>query len=442
MPLPPWTIEMIRRGISDVARKASEPDTLEKLKTQATEILQDLPDTAARGLDAVMRKAEVGKERVQRWTRRQSATAIPMINASGVLMHVEGTGVALSQAAIEAGVDLLRGDCIQGDQQHGRITRKLERLLPAGGDYGIAVANSFPAAMTAFSQLVQDRPLVIHRSHAVRLPGGLPLPDAFGTLLPIIQEVGSVGDVTVGDYDSFESFCDIVADVGTAPLEWLDFGDRDAMQAVVLPVATLSQTDWHSIPSAAACLNQGADFVLMPGDGVCGGPSCGLLIGRREPLQTITGSPAWPALAASESIEVMLLVALEAAAATAGAIPVHALLDTGIENVASRASRMSTRLAACDQVADCQVTCDQARITADGRWRIESRQLRLRPRDGNAQAWAEKLANDVPAVIVAVDENQIVVDLRWVDSANDNLLAKSLGGSEDNSSTCQSSSDS
>ena len=67
MALPPWTIELLRRGLSDVARRASEPETLEKLKTQATEILQDLPQTAARGIDAVMRSAEAGKKTVQRW---------------------------------------------------------------------------------------------------------------------------------------------------------------------------------------------------------------------------------------------------------------------------------------------------------------------------------------------------------------------------------------
>lgn len=432
MPLPPWTIELIRRGITDVARKASEPETLEKLKTQATEILQDLPETAARGLNAVMRKAESGKESVQRWTRKQTAIAIPMINASGLLMHVEGTGVPLSQTAIDAGYDLLRGDCVQGDQQHTKLARKLERLLPAGGDFSIAIANSFPAALTAFSQLVQDRPLVIHRSHAVRLPsgpsGGLPLPDAFGTLLPVIQEVGSIGDVSASDYDSFESFCDIVADVGKDEVKLLDFGNRSAMQAVVLPVATLAQTDRYSVPSAEAFLTQGVDFVLMPGDGVCGGPSCGLLIGRRKALETITSSPAWPALTASESVQAMMIVALETAAANADLIPVHALLDTSVENLSGRAARMATRMAGSDDVADCQVTTDDAKLTAGGRWSVPSRQLRLRHRNLAPQAWAEKLANDVPAVIVTVDGDQVVVDLRWIDSANDNQLAKTLGG--------------
>ena len=54
MALPPWTVELLRRGITDVARKASEPQTLAKIKSQATEILQELPESAARGIDAMM----------------------------------------------------------------------------------------------------------------------------------------------------------------------------------------------------------------------------------------------------------------------------------------------------------------------------------------------------------------------------------------------------
>ena len=80
MALPPWTIEVLRRGLTDVARKASEPQTLEKIRSQATEMLQELPQTAARGIDAVLRTAEAGKRSVEQWSRKHTALAIPMLN--------------------------------------------------------------------------------------------------------------------------------------------------------------------------------------------------------------------------------------------------------------------------------------------------------------------------------------------------------------------------
>ena len=420
MPLPPWTIELIRRGISDVARKASEPETLEKLKKQATEILQDLPETAARGVDAVMRTAEAGKQSVEKWSRKQTAIAVPMLNASGVLLHPLGTGVPLSDATLQAGFELMKGDCMASDPDDSRLHRKLERLLP-DGDFDIAIASSFPAALTAFSQLVQSRPLVIHRSHAVRLPNGKPLPEAFGTLLPVIQEVGSVGSVSVSDYDGLDSFCSIVADVGSEPAMIQDFGSRDAWQAVVLPVATVSTSVHEMIPSAESLLSQGADFVLMPGDGICGGPACGLLIGRREPLSVITQAPAWSSLAASDALQAMMLAALDGDAS-----PIHLLLDTNEENLHSRATRMSTRLSASDNVEQCDVTEASANITDGGRWKIPSRQLRLRHASQDAESWAANLREDLPAIIVGVEGKEIVVDLRWIDAAQDNSLATAI----------------
>ena len=428
MPLPPWTVELIRRGISDVARKASDPDTLEKLKTQATEILQDLPETAARSIDAVMRTAEAGKESVERWSRKHTALAIPMINASGILFHPAGTGVPLSEIAMQAGFQLLKGDCIAGDAAQDRLQRKLEKLLPAGGNYGIAVASNFHAALTAFSQLVQERTLVIHRSHAVRLPDGTPLPDAFGTLLPVIQEVGSVGDVSADDFASLDAFCAIMADVGDQPIELQEFAGRDALQAVVMPIGTLATTQHESIPSAEALLTQGADFVLMPGDGLCGGPACGLLIGRRESLKTITDSPAWPSLEASDSVQAMMAVALETAAADPDLIPVLALMDTSIDNLQGRTSRMSTRLSASESIKSVRVTEEDATLMDGKRWSIASRQLRLVHATSNAQQWSEQLREDSPAVIARVDGEELVIDLRWVDAASDNTIAGMIDG--------------
>ncbi len=428
MAIPPWTIELLRRGLSDVARKASEPKTLEKIKTQATEILHDLPETAARGIDAVMRQAEAGKKSVQRWSRKHTALAIPVLNASGVLMIDEGTGVPLAEQALEVGRELMVGDTVRGPAMEERLSKRLQRLLPVGGDYAIAITSSFPSALTALSLLVQQRQLVVHRSHAVRLPDGLPLPDAFGMLVPVIQEVGSVGGIKASDFDGLESFCVIMADGGERDVELLDFAGRDAMQAVVLPVATLAASSHEQIPSAEALLTAGADFVIMPGDGVCGGPACGILIGRAAEIRRIKESSAWPGLAASDAIQAMIAVTLEITASRSDQIPVRALLSTSEDNIRGRSERLATRLSGSESIASCQVTADDARLTTDGRWRFPSRQVRLRHKTMSAEDWATDLHEELPAVFATVDGDDLRVDLRWIAAADDGKLAETLGG--------------
>jgi L-seryl-tRNA(Ser) seleniumtransferase len=427
MALTPWTIELLRRGIGEVARKASDPETLEKLKTQATEILQDLPETAARGITAVMRSAEAGKRSVVRWSAKQTALSIPLLNATGVLLHEFGTGVPASPSVIDAGYEMLRGDCVQNEEAREHLIHRIEKRLPGDGGFSIAIANSFPAALTAFSQLVQERPLVIHRNHAVRLPGGVPLPEAFGTLLPVIQEVGSVGVVSVDDFNGLDSFCSIVADDGQHSVELIDFADRDAMQAVVLPVGSLGQFD-GSLPSAEQMIAAGADCVLLPGNGLCGGPDCGLIIGRRDSVNLITSSPAWPALRAGFGIESMMAQAVEIASTNPEELPIRALLSTAEENLRARAERMAVRLTGSDDISSCQITSDGAKLTEGGRWSFPSRQLRLKHATLSAEQWASDLREEFPAVIARVDGEALVIDLRWIAAADDNKLAGLVGG--------------
>jgi L-seryl-tRNA(Ser) seleniumtransferase len=432
MALPPWTIEVLRRGLTDVARKASAPDTLEKIKSQASEILQDLPQTAARGIDAVLRSAEAGKRSVERWTRKHTALAVPMLNASGVLIHDFGTGVPLSEQVVEVGRELLVGDVVGGEIEQARLAKRIQRLMPSQ-HHSLLITANFPAAMNAFSLLVQRRRLVVHRGHAVELPGGTPLPEAFEMLIPVIQEVGSINRVDPRDFDGLESFCAIVADGGEHPAALMDFTGRQAQQAVVLPIATFQSSPHETIPSVDSMLKSGADFVILPGDGLAGGPTCGLLIGPADEIDWIRASTAWPTLRASNAVQGMMVAALEQAATSPEELPVHALLGTNVENLRARAERLATRLTAVESIRTCQVTADDARLTARGRWRFPSRQLRLQHASMSPEQWAEQLREEVPSIECSIVDGQLQVDLRWIMPADDKKLATALGGETEDS---------
>ncbi len=426
MALPPWTIELIRRGLTDVARKAGDGETLEKIKSQATEILSDLPETAARGLESVMRTAESGKKSVERWARKHTALSVPVLNATGVLQNPIGSGVPISRFAVELGQELLAGDAITGDSMEHRLSRRFARALPSN-NLSIAVASSFPAALTALPFLLPGHQLVVHRNHAVRLPNGLPLPDACGLFAPVVQEVGSVDSINPSDFDGLNRYCAIMADVGSQPVQLLDQSNNEAMQAIVLPVGTLSKTPTDSIPSAESALASGADFVLLPGDGVCGGPACGIIVGHRDEIERMKSSAAWRALKASDAVVAMVLATMEVASESDDQIPVRGLLNANIENLHSRADRMATRLAGSDSIAESKVGQQDAKLTDEGRWKLPSRQVRLKHQSMSSQAWQQSLSDGVPAVLAAVEGDYLDIDLRWIAAADDNRLAEALG---------------
>ena len=122
----------------------------------------------------------------------------------------------------------------------------------------------------------------------------------------------------------------------------------------------------------------------------------------------------------------MMVATLESASEGSDLVPMFSLLDTSEENLQGRASRMQQRLSAIESIASVEVTSDSAKLTETGRWEIASRQLRIRHANHSSQAWAEKLAGEVPAIVVDIQGESIVVDLRWVDAANDNALATAI----------------
>ena len=441
MALPPWAVNAIRRGIADVARKAGDPETITKLKQQATEIFRDLPDTALRGVDSIVRTAKAGTESLQRWIDRHTELAVPMINASGRLLDCElGRGCPLSDEVLQIGCDLLRGDC----KQQGLSAELQDRLRKRLAPHAIAVTASLEGAVAALT-LQKDLSLAIHRSHAIRLPSGLPLPDALGQ--ENLREIGGVQGIAAKDFEGLQNHLVILADAGSQPFQLPDLSEQETLVAVVLPVGTVRQR-YESIPSAEAILEQGADLVILPGDVLAGGPPCGLIIGDKQRIDELLSCDRWQTLAAPDAIVAMVFAALEQAdvdssgsavsselggAGSAGTesggattASLASLLDASEDNLRSRAERMATRLSAADSIASCQITSEPARLTKDGHWQFPSRQLRLRPEGRSAAQWAETLGSRNPAIAVDVADDQVVVDLRWVRAADDPALAAQL----------------
>ena len=108
MGIPPWTLQLLRRGITDVAKKASETEAVERLKKQASEILQDLPEAAAKGIDAIIRKADSEHQSETSKTRKTIEAIPPVINASGTLLNP--LGIPVSQRRHRTCEKLLSGD--------------------------------------------------------------------------------------------------------------------------------------------------------------------------------------------------------------------------------------------------------------------------------------------------------------------------------------------
>ncbi|MDA8746262.1 hypothetical protein N9N28_16685, partial [Rubripirellula amarantea] len=241
-------------------------------------------------------------------------------------------------------------------------------------------------------------------------------------------EVGSSNHRDVADFSSVERACVVVADGGSEPLQAFDLQDKEAIQVAVLPVGLIhNKVDpSFAILSAEALLADKIDVVVLPGDGLVGGPASGILIGRADLIDAITSSVAWRVLRASDATTAMTTVAIEIDGSSVDVSPAIARLQTSEANLKDRAERLATRLSGSDVIASCQVTADDARLTPKGRWVVPSRQLCIRHESKSAAEWSQSLREDMPAILTTHDETFVKVDLRWLNAASDAKLGELL----------------
>ncbi len=425
MRLPPWAIEAIRNGVADVARKASDPETINRVREQAAELLRDLPENASKSFEGIVKSASArardaldqGRDSVLRWVAGETDFGVPCHNVSGTLLNERGTGVPVSESVLAAGYPILAGHCLTHDVRE-TIDRGLSQAVHVD-DCRMLVAGSFDAAVHAVSALAGHWDLILHRSQAIQLPSGIPLPEALSPAA--LSERGGVQRIDPRDFDGIDNACVILADDGNHAIEPMDFQGRSVHTVAILPVATFGDSI-DSVPDAKSLLRAGIDLVALPGGPATGGVAAGILVGKETLMRKLQESPTWKFLQSGDAIAAMTLEALTHPSPT----PLTQLVEVSEDNLRSRAERLATRLTGDESIASCHITADPAFLAAETRWKFPSRQLRIRHHNKAAEKWAEELLRKHPAVIASADGDDLVVDLRWLPAGEDSLVAAAL----------------
>ncbi|TWT68443.1 selenocysteine synthase [Crateriforma conspicua] len=441
MAMPPWTVELLYRQISDVAKQAQQSETIDKIKSRASELVQDLPDSAARGiesagrrLDRLMKSAEQSTKAFRQWSEKFNAVTLPCVNATGTLLDPR-CSPPISEVVVAAGIEAMQGNRVCDTSLDHRLHRHLHQAMNLADDRDVAVAASMSAALMAVSTISLDRPFLVPRSEVFRVDGR-PTSDLLGGVFAMTAEIGDSRTFVAEDLAGNSNAILIRGDSGAAAISRDTVAADDQPWAAVLRCGTLrgggdpatgGSIEGGDLASVGELLNQGAEFVVVPGDGLIGGPASGLIVGKKSVLVDITGHESWSAWAAGTATIAMLCEACErqASAAVDGSAALS-MLNTSVENLKARCERLATRLSATDIEQTIQITDRSAGIIADGRWQLPSRQIELRRPDLDAKAWAEKLAQHHPSVLLDAEDDALRIDLRWVNPADDGRIAEAI----------------
>jgi len=276
----PLTLQSIRGVLADVrARAATSED-------------QPLPNR-----ESILSEAAI---RLEDWT---CPTLVPVINASGVILHTNLGRAPLSSTALQAmeavghsysNLELDLGTGKRGSRLiHSDVL--LQRLT--GAEAALVVNNNAAAVLLALAALANRRRVVISRTQLVEIGGGFRIPDVMRQSGAKLVEIGTTNKVRLSDYEeALEQPAALVLHahrsnfkmIGfTEEPEWKDIVDLAHSRGVAclddLGSGALIETEQFGIthePTVHESLAAGTDLVCFSGDKLLGGPQAGIMVGK------------------------------------------------------------------------------------------------------------------------------------------------------------------
>ena len=297
---------------------------------------------------------------------------VPVINATGVIIHTNLGRAPLAPAAIERVAEIARGyaslEYDLGRGTRGRRDVHAEALLCrlTGAEAAVVVNNNAAATMIVLAALAAGREVIVSRGELVEIGGGFRVPDVMAQSGASLREVGTTNKTRVADYGAaisdrtalilrvhpsnfrIEGFTErpkleelvtlgkkfnipIVEDLGSGYLAQIAtrspsdrhlLGTRSTSDADL--IGTRSTPDRHLIgtrstpdrdligtwsePTVEASVAAGVDACCFSGDKLLGGPQAGIIVGRKAVVDRIRTHPLMRAL----RVDKMTYAALEA----------------------------------------------------------------------------------------------------------------------------------
>ncbi|TWU18537.1 hypothetical protein [Allorhodopirellula heiligendammensis] len=483
MALPPWTVDLLRRGVADLARQVTDHEAATSLKEHASKMVDELPKAAREKVGSILRQAEARAQPLKDawqsgdWWSDNSVSLSPsrIINGTGWLLDERGSGVGLPSDALAAAIPHLSGDAARDPDLPARLSDEIAAAIanrrshsPASAcPLGAIVTNSLDASLALVATLGGRGGCIwVPRSAAYPMyrpaPGGarparLLVDRLRGFARGAVREFGYVngGEDWPSDEvlhrhadhpgrppkpsaatDSSQlsrTSQNVVVRMSSSkshPPAGADPGD-DWIEVAVLPIASVFPLDASTpVSSVIDELDRGADVVVLAGSVLAGMPDLSLVVGNDEIIKRMRQCSTFQLVDAPTAM--IATVAASVAAQAKGQSPVGQLIGVSEDNLTDRAQRLATQLSGCDWVTGTRITEYPARIgvaeTGCGESHpaepngdpaatesIASRQvvLTLDPaRDANAVA--QRLANGATGLLCRVDNNELIIDLRWI----------------------------
>jgi L-seryl-tRNA(Ser) seleniumtransferase len=365
-----------------------------------------------------------------------------VINATGVILHTNLGRAPLSTAAQEslsafsANYTNLEYEILTGQRWHR--DKLIESLLQEvlGCDAATVVNNNAAAVFLILNTLAAGKEVVVSRGELVEIGGSFRIPDILARSGAILREVGTTNKTRMQDYkDAIGPDTALLLRVHPSNYRMLGFTEKPDLAAMVelardsqIPLVEdigsgcLVDLRSHGIadePLVQESIRTGVDLICFSCDKLLGGPQAGIIAGARKLVDPIRRNP----LMRTYRVEKLIYGALEATLGSyrfgraASEIPVVRMIAMTKEALRAHARSFSRRLKAALPKGVRVQLMDGHSVVGGGscpECRLPTTLIALGSDSLSPNTIESRLRSQDPPIIVRLEEDRLLVDLRTV----------------------------
>lgn len=436
------SVEELLQRAGDLIADFGRPLTLEALRATLAQVRTGFKQDPASPLPPAEEILSRAAARLQEWTL---PTLVPVINASGVIIHTNLGRAPLSRATIEAMQTVSLGySNLEYDLGSGRRGSRLvhaEGVLQrlTGAESALVVNNNASAVMLALAALSKRKRAIIARTQLVEIGGGFRVPDVMKQSGAKLVEVGTTNRVHPEDYgQALLEGAGVVMRAHRSNFKITGFTAEPALKEIVdlahaagVPViddlgsGALLDTAQYGLahePTVQESLEAGVDVVCFSGDKLLGGPQAGIIVGRKDLIARIKKHPLARAVRADKvalaGITATLLHYLKDEAERE--IPIWSMISMEPAQIKTRAEAMRKTLGQ-GEVVESESTVGGGSLPG------ESMRTWVLVLDvSSPDKFTARLRDSNPPVIARTEKDRVLLDPRTVLPGQDETLLSIL----------------
>jgi L-seryl-tRNA(Ser) seleniumtransferase len=296
---------------------------------------------------------------VQEWIK---PSLIPVINASGIILHTnlgraplsENTMVAMREAS--ESYNNLEFDLQTG--RRGKRSMHAEQILTqlTEAESALVVNNNAAAVLLILSALANRKKVIIPHAQLVEIGGGFRIPDVMRQSGAKLIAVGTTNRTRPSDYEqALDDGASLVLNAHASNFKIIGFTSEPTLKEIstlthsfsvpfVYDVGSGAMLDTSAFglshePTVLEAMSANVDIICFSGDKLLGGPQAGIIIGKKEYMDKIKRHPLARAVRADKTtlagISATLTHYLKGEALDA--IPIWKMISLKKENIQKRA---------------------------------------------------------------------------------------------------------